>query len=157
MIHLKRRNKQLFLNRYLLMEKGYEIRWWQKVDEEGVVDGEGGYFTSSHKKYQKSNGLGILRRMQDRQAERERAEKEGRKKSPFNRYEVKIINTLYSFQTPLTTGKVAKYVGFAFNTTKKYLRRLAEKEYVKSTHYGNAVWWWLREVEADEARTEING
>ena len=117
------------------------------MDEEGVVDGEGGYFTSSHKKYQKRNGLGIRRRMQDRQVERERAEKEGRKKSPFNKYEGKIINTLYQHQTALTTGKVAKYAGFAYNTTKKYLRRLAKKGYVKSMHHGNAVYWWLREVE----------
>ena len=147
MIHLNRGNRQIFLNCYLLMEKEFEIRWWQKVDEEGVVDGEGGYFTSSHKKYHKRNGLGILRWMQGRQVERERAEKEGRKKSPFNKYEVKIIKTLYSYQTALTTGKVAKYAGFAYNTTKKYLRRLVEKGYVKSVHHGNAVWWWLREVE----------
>jgi len=128
------------------MDDGFVVRWWQEVDEEGTVDEDGGYFTSSKKKYQKKNGMGILRRMRDRQVERERR---GRK-TPFNKYEGKMINTLYQHQTPLTTGKVAKYAGHSCNTTKKYLRRLAEKRYVKFTHYGNAVYWWLREVDEDK-------
>lgn len=153
MIHLDKANGQILLNRYLMMVEGHEIRWVQEVDKEEVVVKEGDFISTF--KYQKSNGEGILRRMQGRQVERERAEKEGRRKSPFNKYEIKIINTLYSFQTPLTTGKVAKYAGFAYNTTKKYLQRLAEKGYVKHKHYGNAVWWWLREV--DKGEEEING
>lgn len=153
MIYLKKRNKRVFLNRYLLMEKGHEIRWEQEVDKEGVVDEEGDFISTF--KYHKRNGLGIRRWMHDRQVNRDRAEKEGRKKSPFNKYELKIIKTLYSHQTPLTTGKVTKYARFAYNTTKKYLRRLAEKGYVKSVHHSNAVWWWLREVEKGEE--EING
>ena len=127
------------------MEEGFEVRWVQQVNKKGEVGGLG-YFQLSLK-YQKRNGLGIRRRMQNRQVEREQAKKEGREKSLFNKYEVKIINTLYSFQTPLTTGKVAKYADFSYNTVRKYLRRLAEKEYVKSTHHGNAVYWWLREAE----------
>lgn len=153
MIHIKRKNRQLFLNRYVMIEDGHEIRWVQEVDKEEVIVEEGDFISTF--KYQKRKGSGIRRRMQDRQVNQEQAKKEGRKKSPFNKYEAKIINTLYSFQTPLTTGKVAKYAGFAYNTVRKYLRRLAEKEYVKSTHHGNAVWWWLREVE--EGEEEING
>ena len=80
-------------------------------------------------------------RMRDRQIERER----NGKKSPFNKYETKIINTLYNHQTPLTTGKITKYAGFSYNTVKKYLQRLLEKDYVKSVHHGNAVYWWLKE------------
>ena len=91
--------------------------------------------------YQKRSGAGILLRMRDRQVERVRRGK----KAHFNTFEIKIINTLYNYQTPLTTGKVTKYAGFSYNTVKKYLQRLLEKKYVKSTHHGNAVYWWLKE------------
>ena len=91
--------------------------------------------------YQKRSGAGILLRMRDRQVKL----KQRAKKPPFNKKEAKIINTLFQHQTPLTTGKVTKYAGFSYNTTKKYLRRLEEKGYVKSTHHGNAVYWWLKE------------
>lgn len=91
--------------------------------------------------YQKRSGAGILLRMRDRQVKLKQREK----KAPFNKYEIKIINTLYNYQTPLTTGKVTKYAGFSYNTVKKYLQRLLEKKYVKSAHHGNAVYWWLKE------------
>lgn len=76
------------------MEGGHEIRWVQEVDKEGVVVEEGDFISTF--KYHTRNGLGIRRRMQNRQVERQQAEKEGRKKSPFNKYESKIIKTLYS-------------------------------------------------------------
>ena len=64
----------------------------------------------------------------------------------FNNIEIRIINILYQHQSALTTGKVVKYTRYSYNTVKKYLSCLAEQGYVKYTHYGNALYWWLKEA-----------
>ena len=64
---------------------------------------------------------------------------------PFNNIERRIINVLYRYQSALTTSKIAKYTGYSYNTVKKYLMSLNRQGYVRYTHHGNAIYWWLRE------------
>jgi len=63
----------------------------------------------------------------------------------FNNVEKRIINVLYQHQSALSTSKIAKYTGYSYNTVKKYLTNLHKQKYVRYKHYGNAIYWWLRE------------
>ena len=64
---------------------------------------------------------------------------------PFNNIEKRIIRVLYQHQTALSTSKIVKYTGYSYNTGKKYLMSLNRRGYVRYTHHGNAIYWWLRE------------
>lgn len=61
----------------------------------------------------------------------------------WNKYEKAILRELLRAKRPLTTNQVADRVDFAWQTTKKYLDRLWEEEYVGSQSAGRTIEWWI--------------
>lgn len=62
----------------------------------------------------------------------------------LNPEEKRIINVLYVANKPLSTKKVSERSEMAWQTAKKYLNRLYEKEVLRRGKYGKSIYWWLR-------------
>lgn len=58
----------------------------------------------------------------------------------MNRQE-EILNVLLNAHRPLTTLAVGKYTGFAYNTVKKNLNLLLEKDLVLCDRQTNRIYW----------------
>lgn len=66
------------------------------------------------------------------------------KREKFKNSEKDIINALYRTSRPLTTSQISKKSDLSWNTTKKYLTKLYDKQYLRKAKKGMAVYWWLR-------------
>jgi Mn-dependent DtxR family transcriptional regulator len=64
--------------------------------------------------------------------------------SEFTPEEKRIINVLYSAHKPLTTLDISDRSEMAWQTAKKYLKKLCDLGYVTNGKYGKSVYWWLK-------------
>jgi Mn-dependent DtxR family transcriptional regulator len=62
----------------------------------------------------------------------------------FTPEEKRIINVLYTAHKPLTTLDISDRSEMAWQTAKKYLKKLSELGYVKYGKFGKSVYWWLK-------------